>query len=253
MLNQLDIEIINSLSQNELSVLRYIDAHPAEVMQMSIQELSKCVFSSTATILRLCKKMHLKGFSELKYVLKNQQTLKENQLPATPFISVTPMSLYSDIEKTSRFLDTKALNKVAEYLLSDKKIYLYASGLSSMSLTYMQRVLLALNRQSMFLTSAPLAYQTVGKLTKDDVLIMASSSGSTPPVIRIAQIAKNNNVSLVAITNLNNNPLSQLADINLYTFEENRDYYGTDIKSRVQAFYIVDMIMESYQYHLKLT
>lgn len=70
MLDCIDNSILNTLTQSELSVLQYIDVHSNEVLTMSIQELSEKVFFSTATILRLCKKLNLSGFSELKFTLK---------------------------------------------------------------------------------------------------------------------------------------------------------------------------------------
>lgn len=70
MLDCIDNNILNTLTQSELSVLQYIDVHSNEVLTMSIQELSEKVFFSTATILRLCKKLNLSGFSELKFTLK---------------------------------------------------------------------------------------------------------------------------------------------------------------------------------------
>ncbi len=82
MLDCIDNNILNTLTQSELSVLQYIDVHSNEVLTMSIQELSEKVFFSTATILRLCKKLNLSGFSELKFTLKNNVSFN-NSLKST--------------------------------------------------------------------------------------------------------------------------------------------------------------------------
>ncbi len=65
MLDCIDNNILNTLTQSELSVLQYIDVHSNEVLTMSIQELSEKVFFSTATILRLCKNLILVDFPNL--------------------------------------------------------------------------------------------------------------------------------------------------------------------------------------------
>jgi len=246
MIDRLDNDILNMLTQGELTVLKYIDSHTGEVLSMSIQELASQAYTSTATILRLCKKMHLTGFSELKFVLRSQISSKEPSEQPQTSARLSADSLYASIENTSRFLDTKALERVTGYLLGDSRIHLYAGGLTAMALEYMQRFLLSAGRTCVFYNTAPLAYRASGKMDSSDFLLIASSSGATPSVIRTAQIAKNSGAFIAAITNLGNTPLSKLADVNFYTFIENRDFYGTDIKSRIAVFYIVDLILDCY-------
>ena len=250
MFQKYDSDILNSLTQNELTLLRFIDANQKEVLAWSIQQLAKEAFTSTATILRLCKKLKLTGYSELKFVLKRQldtELASENQ--KIPSVAVFK-SLYENLEHTARFMDTKALERVVCCLLSDTRIHLYGGGFSASALEYMQRFLLSAGRNCIFYNTAPLAYRAAGKMNSQDFLLIASASGATPSVIRTAQLAKNSGACVAAISTLNHTPLSKLADINFYTFIEDRDYYGTDIKPRFSLFYIVDMILECYLYRL---
>ena len=68
----LDDTVIKSLSSGELSILRYVYENMDDVLHMSIQELSKQVSYSTATILRFCKKLGFYGFAEFKYALRSE-------------------------------------------------------------------------------------------------------------------------------------------------------------------------------------
>lgn len=54
------------LSHNEQIIAKYILKHPHEVLNMNSSQLAKACFVSTATIYRLCDKLNLSGFSELK-------------------------------------------------------------------------------------------------------------------------------------------------------------------------------------------
>ena len=63
------VEVINSLSSLELELLRYINSHKEDVVTSSIQDLAKNSFVSTTTVIRLCKKLHLDGYSHLKYFM----------------------------------------------------------------------------------------------------------------------------------------------------------------------------------------
>lgn len=250
MQNHIDLKTLNSLSQSELLVLNYVYAHKEDVLHLSIQQLSDTICLSTATILRLCKKLNFSGFSELKYILKNQIVQENKNNEAAQTIDKTIHSYYQTIENTGRLIDSKAMDRAVNYLLSDKNIHLYSSGLSSVSMSYMERFLLSVGRKSKYYSTAPLAYRMAGKMNCDDILFIASTSGATPPVINITQIAKNSGAVVISITNMNSNPLTKLSDIAFYTPIKDRDYYGTDIKSRCSSFFIVHMILECYLYRL---
>ena len=219
MLNFIDNNILNTLTQSELSILQYIDTHTSEVLNMSIHELSEKVFFSTATILRLCKKLNFSGYSELKFSLKNRLNSQE-------VIDINPinnenvlMDLYTQIENTSRLLDTKNIDVVVNYLLSDKKVHLFSTGITSMVFEYMQRYLLATERSTTLYKTDTIAYHSAQNL-------------------------------IIAITPLTNNPLSQLADTTLYFFSRDRIFSNSDVKSRTGIFYIIDIILQHYLYYL---
>jgi len=54
------------LSKNERILANYILKHPEDVLKMSSKDLGKVCFVSTATVYRLCDKLGLSGFSDLK-------------------------------------------------------------------------------------------------------------------------------------------------------------------------------------------
>ncbi len=54
------------LSKNERILADYILKHPEDVLKMSSKDLGKECFVSTATVYRLCDKLELSGFSDLK-------------------------------------------------------------------------------------------------------------------------------------------------------------------------------------------
>ena len=78
--------VLNSLSSLELEILRYVDNHKNEICDMPIQILAKNTFVSTTTIIRLCRKLNLEGFSHLKFFIKNNALKNaEDSLPVSLF------------------------------------------------------------------------------------------------------------------------------------------------------------------------
>jgi Transcriptional regulators len=63
------------LSHNEKIVANYILEHPQQVIGMNTNQLKDVCFVSTATIYRLCEKLGIAGFSELKVHISS--SLKE--------------------------------------------------------------------------------------------------------------------------------------------------------------------------------
>ncbi|HBP26258.1 MAG TPA: hypothetical protein DD618_04830 [Acholeplasmatales bacterium] len=95
MLSKINIDIINSLTISELDVLRFVDNNKKQILDWSIQTLSKTTFVSTATIMRLCKKLGYSGFSELKYRLKEE-------ISALDSFKKTPLSRTLSIKTSNR-------------------------------------------------------------------------------------------------------------------------------------------------------
>ncbi len=56
----------DDFSGNEKKIATYICEHPAEVVTMNAETLAKKIYVSTASVYRLCDKLHVGGFSELK-------------------------------------------------------------------------------------------------------------------------------------------------------------------------------------------
>ena len=57
---------LKEISKNERILADYILKHPEDVLKMSSKDLGKECFVSTATVYRLCDKLGLSGFSDLK-------------------------------------------------------------------------------------------------------------------------------------------------------------------------------------------
>ena len=61
-----------SLSNSESEVRDYILKNSKSVITMSTQELASKSFTSPATVIRLCQRLGLKGFSELKIMIASE-------------------------------------------------------------------------------------------------------------------------------------------------------------------------------------
>lgn len=115
MFQSFSADVINSLSPLELEVLRYINLHKEEIAGMSIHDLAKTTFVSTTTIIRLCKKLNLEGYSHLKYFLRDKavSSQQEENIYASRSLQELLAEELSDIEHTARAIDLDAVHEIA--------------------------------------------------------------------------------------------------------------------------------------------
>ena len=80
---QLNDQIIQSLSKNELKILQYVYGHSSETCEMSIHEFSRVISYSPATVLRFCRKLGFSGFAEFKYALRTNASRQPETITQT--------------------------------------------------------------------------------------------------------------------------------------------------------------------------
>lgn len=72
---------LRELSQTDLIVWRYISNHRKECCYVSIYDLADACNVSRTTVLRFAKKLGLDGFSDLKMILKMENSKPVKSLP----------------------------------------------------------------------------------------------------------------------------------------------------------------------------
>lgn len=247
-----DETVMKSLSKNELSVLQYIYAHPQEVCSISIKDLSSQVGYSPTTILRLCKKLNLSGFSELKYTLKSRL-----QQPAPTFSSSTDESrddttilenMSKELVATFNFINHEQLLEIIALLDSDKPLYIYSpGGITGIVSEYLQRLLFIAGRKQVFmLDSTKLAQHMVKELSPDNILFLISTGGTFAPTLRLARMAAMRQIPMIAVSPYEADTLSTLAQYNLRFFTTQRENSGAELTSRLPLFYLISALIRCY-------
>jgi DNA-binding MurR/RpiR family transcriptional regulator len=93
-------------------------------------------------------------------------------------------------------------------------------------------------------------------ITNNDVAIAISYSGMTEEVLRCVQTAKENNAPIIAITRFEENPLSEIADYNLYVSATEFIFRSGAMSSRISQLGIIDILLtalinRNYEKYLK--
>ncbi|MGI6781409.1 MAG: MurR/RpiR family transcriptional regulator [Acholeplasmataceae bacterium] len=249
MIDKLDIGVINSLTISELYVLRYIDNNKEKVLSSSVKSIAENSFVSTATVMRVCKKLGFSGFSEFKYALKKElleETEKSASFSDDFTINEIKGTLVSEIETTARSVDKDTILSIVNLIKSDKTLHFFAKGLTLNVLEYAAKQLRTAQRPVHLYNDTHIAYINAENFTKDDCVFLASLSGKTHQVVRVAQIAKSRGATIVTITGRLEDELSKIGDINIKVANERMGTTKHDFSSRLGMIFIMDIIISVY-------
>lgn len=245
----------HTLSNSENEVRMYILRNSKRVISMSTQELAAKSYTSPATVIRLCKRLELKGYSELKIQLASeikafetmnldvvdQTTFKKGDSLTELIDKVTDISIHS-IEETRLLLDYEVLLCVAGQIMDASIIDLYGVGASNNIAFDAGYKFMRIGKSISCLSL--IDRQRIQAINSDSshFAIIISYSGETPEIIEIAKILEKNNVPAVSITGSIQNQLVNLVEYNLFVSSRESNFRNGAIVSRTSTLYMLDLI-----------
>lgn len=251
-----DLIDIKNATCNEEEIIKYIIAKPEKVINMSIYSLAKETHTSTASIIRLCKKCQYKGFKDFKIELIQSidkeinnitnidvnMPFKQNDSDYIIAKKISQLSIET-IKATYDLLSSQKLNSTVDQLTNASNVFAIGFGDNYLRLSDFKTKLLLIN---FFIKMTELEDDQV-RLTNlsnnSDAAIIVSYSGKTTKVINCAKRFYTNQTPIIAITSDSHSPLALLASqIFLIPNKENIDLSFSNFSSHVSIEYILNML-----------
>lgn len=212
-ISELVNEHFDELSANDIHIWNYIQAHPKECTQLSINELAQRCHVSKTTILRFSQKLSLKGYSELKVYLNWEAKPNKNMLNDDELVeNVCNTCTYAIDEIRDR-----DFGDICAMLYQAKRIFVYGTGALQNSV--------ANEIQRMFLYCGEFIYVMAGEketemilphIQPDDLLILISLRGEGEVINTFASALRLKNIPTISITKLKNNELAHKCTKSIY-------------------------------------
>jgi DNA-binding MurR/RpiR family transcriptional regulator len=243
---------MGSLKPMERRVAQYILEHPEKVVVLSVQKLAEYANVSEATIVRLSRSLHFKGFQELK--LRIAGDLTQLSLPADSYQEIqTDGSIEQLIESVSNnnivsiqdtltVLTPQSVEKAIATLSSARKIGLFGVGASGVIAEDFKQKLSRINRWCEIGTGFDAQATLAANLLPGDVVFGISYTGQTEDMIRSIAIAKKNGAAVITLTRFGANPVSELADIQLFTSSLEKSIRSGAMASRIAQLNVIDIL-----------
>ena len=231
------------LSDVELYIYNYILTNAQSVTYMSIQKLSKYTNTSTASILRFCRKFGCSGFAEFKFKLR-EELAKEN-ITIQPEIGNGLHDIINFFQNQATSNEFKTSIQKAAMLLKNKNLILFVGmGSSNIMAEYGAlyfSYIFNLSFRIEDLTNYPIDYFPKS-LSEKTCIICLSVSGETKEVITYIKNCHTANCSLISITGNRNSKLALLSDVCISYSIPIIMHDQSNLTSQAPAIYILEKI-----------
>lgn len=233
-----------SLRPAEQAVARYVRSHLDEVAGLTVGQLAEVSRVSQPTVIRFARKLGFGGYRELRYVLRHPQEERSVTFDPLEGFDLNPWDNPDDvpgkamtraktlIDELHSAMDGKALHKATTLPAQSRMIDIYGVENSMSPALDLCTKLTYLGLQCRFNADAYLQQIGAGHLTKDDMAIAFSHSGSSADTVKALKLAKSAGAHTIAVTNNTGTPLANWADVTLLTGRGDMAIYGNAIFSR---------------------
>lgn len=244
-------EMLEHLPPSEAKIANYILENPQEAIRLTANELGKRSNTSGAAVIRLCKSLGLSGLQELKMRIagdlmkeKNEEfrDIEPNEAPITIIEKLTTNTTQT-IRETAEMIRIEKLEKAAEAIIQAKAVHFFGLGSSGLVAMDAQQKFLRIKKHATAITDSHQVATLLGNADPSDVFVGISFSGETVEVVNLMEIANKRRMKTISITKYGANPVSELAQIPLFTSARKEATFRSGAtSSRIAQLHVIDIL-----------
>ena len=241
----------------ESEVVQYILRNPEKAVDLSVHELAERAFSSSATIVRMCRRLGFDGYKGLRRALqyelagrklseqeKRDEVSREDSLEEM-VDKITYKNIVS-LEQTKNLVDLPVLQKCVDLLCTARVICLFGIGSSLCVARDAYLKFLRLDKPCILNDDWHSQLLQSRNMRPEDVGIFISYSGQTVELIECAKAVKQCGAKMILITRFAASALSELSDYNLYVAANESLFRNGAMSSRISQLNMIDILYTAF-------
>ncbi|PQJ88970.1 SIS domain-containing protein [Aliivibrio sifiae] len=246
----------SSLSANGIKILDFILDEPAEISSYSSQALAAKVGVSQSSIVKLAQRLGFKGFTAFKLAIiediGRKHAILEPERPIHNKINSDDSSLTiaqklvqeknHALIATTNAIDFSEFETITTLLNQAQRIQIVGIGGSALTAKDLAFKLLKIGMTALAEQDSHVQIATANALTKNDVQIVISYSGSRKESLMAAQTALDKGAIVIALTSTKRSPLRKIANFCIDTIADERQFRSSSISSRTAQNVITDLL-----------
>ncbi|WP_437832943.1 MurR/RpiR family transcriptional regulator (plasmid) [Niallia taxi] len=248
------MKFMYNLTSQEQYIVNYILKNPSIVFDSTANELAKLTFTSSSTIVRLCKKLGTKGYPDFQ--LKLALEYKEEDQTKQASISYPNNSMVSGLEiipeiyeqsfvETRKLINENSLGNIVEILAKAKRIDIYGVDLNYFVAQQASAKWNEVGVMAVAFNSANEHYLT--NLTNSDTTVsfVISHTGRNKAMIEIAKKLVKNNMTVIAVTGSRDSLLARICNETILTYMKDEHFKLSKIYRMMSSLFIFDVLYMS--------
>ncbi len=247
-----DIEpsIYLNLSETDKYLLEYIQNHLGEISTMSIVKLSENANVSTATIVRLMKKIGYDGYTSFKYSLKEQVNFSDKNNEMDDINSEITQAIHKNEHEVLKTVQLQSIGKIedaVQKIYNANKIYIFARGFSEMIAKEMG-IKLQLMGKNCEVHDDPNIIRIKSKSILDNELaIFISLNGETNELTEACKNLSIRQLTTITLTTRVDSTLSSISEMTFIGFKGSHSYIPDyEVRSRLPLNVISRILLDAY-------
>lgn len=255
MIKKLILSLKGKLTPKENEISEYILKNMNEVLKLTSAELAIKIGVGQSSIIKFIKKIGFNKYGDFKIQLskelENEKMYKikeaiHNQIYTDDSLeniaTKTLNETIKGLEKTVRNIEYEYFNSIVEVIKKSKKILIIGSGMSSIVARDLEIKLIKINIEALHYESPHMQLMKLATMSSEDLIIAISHRGETEDVIDVIKKAKKKNITVLSITSIGKNTVSNLSDYNLKIISEENIFRSSAISSRMAQLILNDII-----------
>jgi len=244
-------EVLADLPAAEKRIAEYILANARHVVTLTITELASSCDASAAGVVRLCKRLHMKGYRELKLRVAMDLSQESDSRPLLrlgpgtsarqiidSIIHNNDVSL-SDLRKV---LDSSVIETAADKMARARRVDIYGAGASGIVAMDLYQKLLRIGLSCFYDSDGHMQITSACTLTAEDVAVAVSYSGETGTTVAAAAEATASGATVISITRFSENALASMAPVNLFVPSTEPLMREGAMSSRITQLVVIDIL-----------
>ncbi|AWK41910.1 transcriptional regulator HexR [Photorhabdus laumondii subsp. laumondii] len=244
---------IEFLSKSEKKVAQTILASPQTAIHTSIATLAKMAEVSEPTVNRFCRRLDTKGFPDFKLhlaqSLANGTPYVNRNVEESDTVSAYTNKIFESVMATldtvKNNLDITAINRAVDLLTQARKISFFGLGASAAVAHDAMNKFFRFNIPVIYFDDIVMQRMSCINSAEGDVVVLISHTGRTKSLVEAAQLARENDATVIAITS-QDSPLAHEATLAiLLDVPEDTDIYMPMV-SRIAQLTVIDVLATGF-------
>ena len=244
------------LSTTDQAIADFMIEKHEYVVHMTISEVAERLQIADATVFRFCKRIGFNGFQDLKISLA-----KEKKAPDEMYDEITDSdddltiahkvfkANIETLENTASLLSQHSIEEAMTAIKEAKGLYFFGVGGSATIAMDGYHKFMRTGTPSYAFIDSHFQLMAASQLSKKDVAIIISHSGSNKDTLQILNTANEAGATTIAITSFPKSIIASKAKIVLLTSSKETEYRSEALSSRIAQLSIIDALFVNLMVH----